>query len=353
MPVWGSVRLALTGAKTVTVTDDAAPYSLYGDEDGTVTGSGLPAGSYTLSATAYPEADGGGTALGTVTVSFTVAASEAVDPDALTASFTVVPAAHEGPGSGAFVLELQFSEEPELSYSVLRNESLAAKDGSLGFVRRLNPPLSAGWKIKVRPSGWDDVTVTLAGGRACGTEGAVCTEDGKVLANTAVATVPGPLAVSVADARVDEAANAVLAFEVTLNRAAAGTVTVDYVTADGTATAGADYTATSGTLTFDPGETANTVNVTVLDDVHDDTEETLTLTLTNASGARIRDAEATGCCIADYLTMDFPDYFVRRRRGFLTLFGLFRIDDEPVPTHFLLASRGASGSFRPACWGVA
>ena len=63
--------------------------------------------------------------------------------------------------------------------------------------------------------------------------------------------------------------------------------------------------------------------------------------------------EPDNCCIADYLTMDFPDYFVRRRRGFLTLFGLFRIDDEPVPTHFLLASRGASGSFRPACWGVA
>ena len=40
----GSVRLALTGAKTVTVTDDAAPYSLYGDEDGTVSGAGLPAG---------------------------------------------------------------------------------------------------------------------------------------------------------------------------------------------------------------------------------------------------------------------------------------------------------------------
>ena len=49
----GSVVLALTGAKTVTVTDDAAPYSLHGEEDGAVTGEGLPAGSYTLSATAY------------------------------------------------------------------------------------------------------------------------------------------------------------------------------------------------------------------------------------------------------------------------------------------------------------
>ena len=92
----------------------------------------------------------------------------------------------------------------------------------------------------------------------------------------------------------DEAPNAVLAFQVTLNRAAAGTVTVGYATADGTATAGADYTAASGTLTFDPGETAKTANVPVLDDVHDDDEETLTLTLSNATGARIRDAEATG-----------------------------------------------------------
>ena len=278
----------------MTVTDNAAPFSLYEDEDGRVAGEGLPAGSYTLTATAYPEADGGGTALGTLTVSFTVAA---VDPEALTGNFTVVPAAHEGAGSGAFVLKLQFSEEPELSYSVLRNQSLAMTDGSLGFVRRLNPPLNTGWKIKVRPSGWDDVTVTLAGGRACGTEGAVCTEDGKVLANTAVATVPGPLALSVGDVRVDEGAQAVLAFPVTLNRAAAVTVTVDYATADGTATAGADYTATSDTLTFTPGETEKTVNVAVLDDTHADSEETLTLALSNATGARIRDAEATGTIV--------------------------------------------------------
>ena len=225
----------------------------------------------------------------------TVATSEVVvDPDALTASFTVVPAAHGGPGSGAFVLELAFSEEPELSYSVLRNASLAATGGRLGFVRRLNPPLSTGWKIKVRPSGWDDVTVTLAGGRACGTSGAVCTEDGKVLANTAVAVVPGPLALSVADAQVQEAANAVLAFEVTLNRAATGTVTVAYATADGTATSGADYTAASDTLTFQAGETEKTVDVAVLNDAHDDGGETLTLTLSDPTGARLRDAEATG-----------------------------------------------------------
>ena len=80
----------------------------------------------------------------------------------------------------------------------------------------------------------------------------------------------------------------------TLNRAASETVTVDYATSDGTATAGADYTATSGTLTFLTGETEKTVSVPVLDDIHDDDGETLTLTLSDAVGARIRDAEALG-----------------------------------------------------------
>ena len=227
-------------------------------------------------------------------MSFTVAASEAVDPDALTASFEGVPEVHDG--SSPFTFRVRFNLEPRVSYKVLRDESFAVTGGEVDKARRVDGRNDLR-EIHIEPEGWGDVRVMLAGGRACGTEGAICTVDGKVLVNTAVATVPGPLALSVADARIDEAANAVLAFQVTLNRAATGTVTVDYETADGTATAGADYTAVSGTLTFDPGETAKTVNVTVLDDAHDDTEETLTLTLSNASGALIRDAEATGTIV--------------------------------------------------------
>ena len=103
--------------------------------------------------------------------------------------------------------------------------------------------------------------------------------------------------ISVADARATEAAGATVAFTVSLSRAfttAAHRVTVDYATADGTAKAGADYTATSGTLTFAAGETVKTVNVAVLDDGHDEGEETFTLRLSNATGARIGDGEATG-----------------------------------------------------------
>ena len=108
------------------------------------------------------------------------------------------------------------------------------------------------------------------------------------------ATVLGPVAISVADATVREEEGATLAFAVTLDRERETDVTVDYATSNGTATAGEDYVAQSGDLTFAAGETAKTVEVEVLDDLHDEGTETMTLTLSNPSGARIADGTATG-----------------------------------------------------------
>ena len=288
----GSVVLALTGAKTVTATDDAAPY-LAPRGRGRHGHGGRTAGGVLHADVRRPmrQAAGAGAALGTLTVSFTVSASEPVDPDALTASFEGVPEVHDG--SSPFTFRVRFNLEPRVSFRVLRDESFAVTGGEVDKARRVDGRNDLR-EIHIEPEGWGDVSLILPGGRACGTTGAICTADNKVLANTAVALVRGPLALDVADARVDEGPNARLAFEVTLNRAATGTVTVDYATADGTATAGADYTATSGTLTFEAGETAKTVHVPVLDDAHDDTEETMKLVLSNPSGARIRDGEATG-----------------------------------------------------------
>ncbi|WP_419554640.1 Calx-beta domain-containing protein [Candidatus Poriferisodalis sp.] len=70
----GSVRFALSGAKTATSSDDAAPYSLYGDGAGRVNGQALPAGAYTLRATAYADPGGQGDVRGSLEVSFTVTA---------------------------------------------------------------------------------------------------------------------------------------------------------------------------------------------------------------------------------------------------------------------------------------
>ena len=101
--------------------------------------------------------------------------------------------------------------------------------------------------------------------------------------------------VSVGDADATEGTDGTADFEVTLgSRNDCETVTVEWATADGTATAGEDYTTDSGTLTFGQGETTKTVSIEVLDDTASEADESFTLELSNASGATIADAEATG-----------------------------------------------------------
>ena len=210
----------------------------------------------------------------------------------LVAVFEDVPAEHDG--ASTFTFRVRFNLEPKVGYKVLRDESFAVTGGAVKKARRVNGRNDLR-EIHVKPSGMGDITVTLAGGRACGTEGAICTADEKVLSNTETATVQGPPALNVADALAEEGVDATLEFVVTLSRAASGALTVDYATADGSATAGADYTTTSDTLTFVPGTTEQRVSVPVLDDVVDDDGETMTLTLSNASsGAWIEDGTATG-----------------------------------------------------------
>ena len=212
----------------------------------------------------------------------------------LTAAFDSVPEEHDG--STAFWLELEFSDEPEgLSFHTVRNDLFTVTGGTIKRAKRIESDSNRRFRLKVKPSSNGAVTLALATPLpACDEPGAVCTADGRALSGEVATTIAGPLGLSVADAEVAEAAGAVLAFAVTLDRAVLGTVTVDYATSDGTATADEDYTAASGTLTFAPCETEKTVTVAVLDDAHDEGSETLTLTLSNVSGARIADGQATG-----------------------------------------------------------
>jgi hypothetical protein len=64
-------------------------------------------------------------------------------------------------------------------------------------------------------------------------------------------------------------------FTVTLSVPFAAAVTVNYSTANGTATAGEDYTAASGTLTFGPGETSKTITIRVKGDRKQEANETI------------------------------------------------------------------------------
>ena len=213
-------------------------------------------------------------------------------PAPLTASFVDVPAEHDG--ESAFTFRIAFSERVGwMNGRRLREHVVAVSGGRATSASRVNRRRDL-WQVTVEPDSLADVTVALSAGAACRTPAAVCTSDGRALSNSISATVRGPVTVSVADARAEEGADETIDFAVTLSRAASGTVEVAYATADGTATAGADYTRTGGELRFAPGETAKTVSVPVLDDAHDEGEETLTLRLTAATGARIADGVATG-----------------------------------------------------------
>lgn len=91
----------------------------------------------------------------------------------------------------------------------------------------------------------------------------------------------------------------VATINVTLSSAATSVVTVNYATSNGTATAGSDYTATSGMLTFAVGETSKTFAVPIANDGTVETNETVNLTLSNASNAALGTAKQATLTIVD------------------------------------------------------
>jgi uncharacterized repeat protein (TIGR02543 family) len=85
-----------------------------------------------------------------------------------------------------------------------------------------------------------------------------------------------------------------------LSGASVGTATVDYQTADGTATSPEDYAANSGTLTFASGTTSQTITVAINGDATDEgQDETFVVNLSNAGNAAITDGQGQGTIVND------------------------------------------------------
>ena len=267
-------------------------YALTAD-DGTVAAVSVAADALAANGGTIRDADGRDANL--AHAGFDTAAGEP-EPAPLTASFSNVPATHDG--SAGFSFELAFSEEVGISYVTMRDDAFEVDEGDVTGARRVNGRHDL-WEITVEPDGREAVSITLPGERACGTTGAVCTrgEDPRPLSNSPSATVAGPTAavtptVGIAGGSGTEG-DGDIAFAVTLDRAGADTVTVDYATADGTADDD-DYTATSGTLSFAAGTTSGTITVPIADDDVNEGDETFTVALSNASGATLGTAGATG-----------------------------------------------------------
>ena len=84
-------------------------------------------------------------------------------------------------------------------------------------------------------------------------------------------------------------------FTVSLSNASAQPITVNFATADGSATlADSDYQSASGTVTFAPGQTSQTVTVLVNGDTKFEADETFSVNLSGATNATIADATGLG-----------------------------------------------------------
>lgn len=106
---------------------------------------------------------------------------------------------------------------------------------------------------------------------------------------------------SVSGNSVDEgdSGSSSLTFSITLSAEATTTVSVDYATADGSATAGSDYASANDSLSFAPGETSKSVNITIFGDTAEESDESFTLSLSNILGADAGTTTATGTITDD------------------------------------------------------
>ena len=128
---------------------------------------------------------------------------------------------------------------------------------------------------------------------------------------------PPVLTLEPASQSVAESAGS-MAFTVNLGAASAKTITVNYETVNGTATAPSDYTGTSDVITFAPGTTGSRIiTVTIRDDGDDEAEqEDFTLRLSAAVNATLSGGETTLSATGTITDDDVPPVTVTFNTGF-------------------------------------
>ena len=113
----------------------------------------------------------------------------------LTAAIHDAPGSHDGQED--FTFELRFSEEPKEGFSdvTLRDHAFTVTSGEVVGARRLDEDSATPnirWEISVSPDSNANVKITLPVTTDCEAEGAICTEDGRVLSSPLEFTVMGP-----------------------------------------------------------------------------------------------------------------------------------------------------------------
>ena len=125
--------------------------------------------------------------------SLTSAATQAVaarPADLLTASFSNVPASHNG--TDVFTFDLAFSENVAAGYARIRDDAFSVSGGDVIKAQRRESGSNRIWTITIEPDGNGPVSITLPETTDCNAQGAICTSDGRKLSNSSSASVAGP-----------------------------------------------------------------------------------------------------------------------------------------------------------------
>lgn len=204
----------------------------------------------------------GATAQAGSTITFTVSKSGSTGlshaVNYATSNGTAVAGTHYAAASGS----LTFSALETSKTFTVNTVGGSVPTGSVGFTSTLTAPTNG---------------ATLATGQASGTINA-----------------PPLSTISIANAAA-VAEGGTLSFTVTRSGTSSAQQTVNFATANGTATSGSDYTANSGTLTFAVNETTKTINVVTADDAVFEADETVLINLSNpSSGAQLGTSQASG-----------------------------------------------------------
>ena len=104
--------------------------------------------------------------------------------------------------------------------------------------------------------------------------------------------------VSINRVEVNEGAGAAV-FTVTLDKPSADVVTVSFSTANGSAAASGDFKATTGTVTFQPGQTSQTISVPLINDAIYEGREEFNVKLLSATNATIQVDTGAGAILDD------------------------------------------------------
>ncbi len=209
--------------------------------------------------------------------------------------------------SSSFDLDFTNNNDPEYHSPIAKNDSYSADQGTSLNINSQTGVLSNDESVSVYDKTAELVNYVSHGSLTLNSDGSFkyTSEtdyvgedsftykvfDKKTYSDVATVTImvneaPVRIAFSLSNYTV-HVSQSVVEIIASLSKISSNTITVDYATSDGTATAGSDYAAANGTLTFNPGEISKTFAVTILDNGVDEHDEMFNITLSNPANAAL------------------------------------------------------------------